>query len=194
MQDHGLEVRHEENLREHYALTLRDWCSQPRGHWDEAVAEVGERKARVWKLYMAASRAGFELNRLELHQVLGRAAGRERALRGCPCGRTGRAATRSALILVSLIAALAGCGGGDDGSGDLANGKVFDAAAVKSCLRKEGVRIEPHETDTGIDFTVRWGSGLENTDVAVEGTRAPRSRASGMEEARRRCRDRNIDS
>ena len=71
MQDHGLEVRHEENLREHYSLTLRDWCRNLEQGWDEAVAEVGERKARVWRLYMAASRAGFDLNRLELHQVLG---------------------------------------------------------------------------------------------------------------------------
>ena len=29
-QDVGLEVVHEENLRQHYALTLRDWCAQPR--------------------------------------------------------------------------------------------------------------------------------------------------------------------
>jgi len=69
--DAGLEVRHEENLREHYSLTLRDWCRNLEQGWDEAVAEVGERKARVWRLYMAASRAGFDLNRLELHQVLG---------------------------------------------------------------------------------------------------------------------------
>lgn len=71
MHDHGLEVRHDENLREHYAMTLRDWCRNLDAGWDEAVAEVGERKARVWKLYMAASRASFELDRLELHQVLG---------------------------------------------------------------------------------------------------------------------------
>ncbi len=71
MHDNGLEVRHEENLREHYALTLRDWCVNLERGWDEAVAEVGEPRARVWKLYMAASRAAFELDRLELHQVLG---------------------------------------------------------------------------------------------------------------------------
>ena len=71
MHDNGLEVRHEENLREHYALTLRDWCRNLEQGWDDAVAEVGEPRARVWKLYMAASRAGFELDRLELHQVLG---------------------------------------------------------------------------------------------------------------------------
>jgi len=32
---------------------------------------VGERRARVWRLYMAISRVGFDLDRLELHQVLG---------------------------------------------------------------------------------------------------------------------------
>ena len=40
-QDVGLEVVHEENLRHHYAMTLRDWCANLVEHWDEAVAEVG---------------------------------------------------------------------------------------------------------------------------------------------------------
>jgi cyclopropane-fatty-acyl-phospholipid synthase len=71
MQDAGLEVKHEENLREHYAMTLRDWCRNLRDHWDEAVAEVGEGTARVWGLYMAGSRLSFERNRIQLHQVLG---------------------------------------------------------------------------------------------------------------------------
>jgi cyclopropane-fatty-acyl-phospholipid synthase len=71
MHDHGLEVRHEENLREHYAMTLREWCANLEREWEAAVAEVGERKARVWRLYMTASRVGFELDRIELHQVLG---------------------------------------------------------------------------------------------------------------------------
>jgi cyclopropane-fatty-acyl-phospholipid synthase len=71
MQDAGLEVKHEENLREHYAMTLRDWCRNLQNHWDEAVAEVGEGTARVWGLYMAGSRLSFERNRIQLHQVLG---------------------------------------------------------------------------------------------------------------------------
>ena len=79
-------------------------------------------------------------------------------------------------VLVALV--LAACGGdGDGGRGDLADGKVFDAFAVKSCLRDAGFRIEPHVTDTGIDFTVRWRSGANNADVAVE-------RAPGDAEAR----------
>lgn len=70
VQDAGLEVLHEENLREHYALTLAGWCANLVEHWDEAVAEVGEGTARVWGLYMAGSRLGFERNEIQLHHVL----------------------------------------------------------------------------------------------------------------------------
>jgi cyclopropane-fatty-acyl-phospholipid synthase len=69
-QDAGLEVLHEENLRPHYALTLHEWCANLVEHWDEAVAEVGLGTARVWGLYMAGSRLGFERNVVQLHQVL----------------------------------------------------------------------------------------------------------------------------
>ena len=70
IQDAGLEVRHEENLREHYALTLRDWNRNLVEHWDECVAEIGEGSAKLWGLYMAGSRLGFERNVVQLHQVL----------------------------------------------------------------------------------------------------------------------------
>ncbi|MGO8904472.1 MAG: class I SAM-dependent methyltransferase [Solirubrobacteraceae bacterium] len=71
MHDHGLEVRHEENLREHYAMTLREWGANLESHWQQAVAEVGERRARVWRLYMAVARVGFDLSRIQIHQILG---------------------------------------------------------------------------------------------------------------------------
>ncbi|MEV0696724.1 cyclopropane-fatty-acyl-phospholipid synthase family protein [Saccharopolyspora sp. NPDC050389] len=71
MNDNGFEVRHEENLREHYALTLAGWCKNLEEHWDEAVAEAGLDRARVWRLYMAACQLGFERNIVQLHQVLG---------------------------------------------------------------------------------------------------------------------------
>jgi cyclopropane-fatty-acyl-phospholipid synthase len=71
MHDNGFEVRHEENIREHYARTLAAWCGNLDKHWDEAVREVGEGRARVWRLYMAASRLGFDRNTVQLHQVLG---------------------------------------------------------------------------------------------------------------------------
>lgn len=66
----GFEVRHVENLREHYALTLRQWVANLEAHWDEAVAEVGIGRARVWRLYMAASAVNFERGNIEIHQVL----------------------------------------------------------------------------------------------------------------------------
>ncbi len=70
MQDEGWEIRHEENLREHYAMTLRDWSANLEDHWTESVAEVGLGRARVWKLYLAMSRIGFDIRKIELHQVL----------------------------------------------------------------------------------------------------------------------------
>ena len=70
LQAAGLEVRHAENLREHYARTCQAWCDNLDAHWDEAVAEVGVGTSRVWALYLAGSRIGFERNDIQLHQVL----------------------------------------------------------------------------------------------------------------------------
>jgi cyclopropane-fatty-acyl-phospholipid synthase len=70
IQDTGLEVRHEENLREHYALTLAGWCRNLRDNWEACVDEVGVGTAKVWGLYMAGSRVAFERNEIQLHQVL----------------------------------------------------------------------------------------------------------------------------
>ncbi len=71
MQDAGFEVRHEENLREHYARTCGAWCDNIVANWDACVAEAGEATAKVWGLYLAGSRLGFETNNIQLHQVLG---------------------------------------------------------------------------------------------------------------------------
>jgi cyclopropane-fatty-acyl-phospholipid synthase len=81
MEDEGFEVRHQENLREHYAMTCRDWCTNLSKRWDEAVEEIGLGKARVWGLYLAGSRLSFERNRIQLHQVL--------ASRTTPAGASG---------------------------------------------------------------------------------------------------------
>jgi cyclopropane-fatty-acyl-phospholipid synthase len=70
IQHAGFEARHVESLREHYALTLREWVRNLEAGWDAAVAEVGERRARVWRLYMTAAAAGFEQGDVQIHQVL----------------------------------------------------------------------------------------------------------------------------
>ncbi len=69
-QAHGFEVRHVESLREHYARTLRFWVDNLTKRYDEAVEEVGEQRARVWRLYMAGSAVGFQRHHLEIHQIL----------------------------------------------------------------------------------------------------------------------------
>lgn len=71
MERAGFEVRDVESLREHYAATLRAWVANLEESWEEAVERVGEPRARVWRLYMAASANAFEEGRLAIHQVLG---------------------------------------------------------------------------------------------------------------------------
>ncbi|MHB1063865.1 MAG: class I SAM-dependent methyltransferase [Georgenia sp.] len=70
IQHADLEVEHVENLREHYALTLRAWVRNLEEGFDEAVRLVGEGRARVWRLYLAGSALGFESGDIEIHQTL----------------------------------------------------------------------------------------------------------------------------
>ncbi|MFN2606588.1 MAG: class I SAM-dependent methyltransferase [Acidimicrobiales bacterium] len=71
MERAGFEVRDVESLREHYSTTLRAWITNLEEHWDEAVALVGIRRARVWRLYMAGFVSRFENGAVAVHQVLG---------------------------------------------------------------------------------------------------------------------------
>ncbi|HET7825097.1 MAG TPA: class I SAM-dependent methyltransferase [Anaeromyxobacter sp.] len=66
----GFEVRDLESLREHYAETLSHWLRRLESRWDEAVAIAGERRARVYRLYLGASAAGFRVGRISVFQLL----------------------------------------------------------------------------------------------------------------------------
>jgi cyclopropane-fatty-acyl-phospholipid synthase len=66
----GLEVLDVEALRQHYALTLRAWVDNLEKQWDEAVAATSVGRARVWRLYMAASALAFEAGTMGVNQVL----------------------------------------------------------------------------------------------------------------------------
>jgi len=70
VQTAGFEVRNVEGLREHYGQTLRHWVANLETNWDDAVRLVGSGRARVWRLYMAASALNFDEDRNHLHQVL----------------------------------------------------------------------------------------------------------------------------
>ncbi len=70
IQHAGLEVRHVENLREHYALTLRAWVRNLEESYPDAVRLAGAGRARVWRLYLAGSALGFETGEIEVHQTL----------------------------------------------------------------------------------------------------------------------------
>jgi cyclopropane-fatty-acyl-phospholipid synthase len=48
----------------------RHWVSNLEENWDEAVAEVGTARARIWRLYMAGSSLAFAANDIQVQQVL----------------------------------------------------------------------------------------------------------------------------
>ncbi|PZT72173.1 MULTISPECIES: SAM-dependent methyltransferase [unclassified Streptomyces] len=70
LEDAGFEARDVEALREHYALTLRQWVTNLERDWARAVRLVSPGRARVWRLYMAASALSFERNRIGVNQIL----------------------------------------------------------------------------------------------------------------------------
>ena len=66
----GFEVRDVENLREHYALTLRQWVKRLMEHRGEAIKVSDEVTYRTWRLYLSASVYGFESGDLNTNQTL----------------------------------------------------------------------------------------------------------------------------
>jgi len=66
----GFEIRDVENLREHYARTLRAWVTNLERNRDDAVAQAGDVAYRVWRLYMAASAVSFDAASIGVYQSL----------------------------------------------------------------------------------------------------------------------------
>ncbi len=64
------EIRDVENLREHYALTLRHWLRRLEAHHDKALQFVDESTYRIWRLYLAGSTHGFRRGQLAVYQTL----------------------------------------------------------------------------------------------------------------------------
>ena len=66
----GFEVRDVENLREHYAVTLRHWARRLEEGKEAAVRLGGERMYRLWRIYMGIAAWQFERGEFGLHQTL----------------------------------------------------------------------------------------------------------------------------
>jgi len=69
-EESGFEVRDVESLREHYAMTLRNWVRRLEEHHDQALQYVDEPTYRVWRLFMSGSAHSFKVGRLNVYQAL----------------------------------------------------------------------------------------------------------------------------
>jgi len=76
MQQGGLEAFDVENLRRHYARTLRLWSDAYEAHTEQVRAMVDEEKFRIWRVYLAGCAYAFENDDVAIYQIVGRKAGR----------------------------------------------------------------------------------------------------------------------
>jgi cyclopropane-fatty-acyl-phospholipid synthase len=66
----NLSVLDVENIRLHYARTLRHWMGLFEGASDQVARMFDEKFVRMWRLYLAGSIAGFTTGTLQLFQVV----------------------------------------------------------------------------------------------------------------------------
>ena len=66
----GFEVRDVENLREHYAITLRHWARRLEANKEEARRVGGDGMYRLWRLYMGMASWQFARGEFSLYQSL----------------------------------------------------------------------------------------------------------------------------
>ena len=70
IEDTGFEIHDVESLRQHYALTLREWVRRLEERREEALKHVPESAYRIWRFYMAACALQFEEGIAGIYQVL----------------------------------------------------------------------------------------------------------------------------
>ena len=71
MASQGIEVWDAESLRPHYAKTLWAWVKRLEGASDQARELVGEKRYRIWKIYMSGSAHAFDRGWISIFQILG---------------------------------------------------------------------------------------------------------------------------
>ena len=67
----GFELIDVEQLRPHYALTLRHWVRNLERNQDAARQAASETDYRIWRMYMSGSAVNFEQGNIGVVQVLG---------------------------------------------------------------------------------------------------------------------------
>jgi cyclopropane-fatty-acyl-phospholipid synthase len=70
MEGADFEIHDVEGLRQHYALTLREWVRRLDKRHEEALKYVTEPVYRIWRLYMAACAMQFEEGNTGIYQIL----------------------------------------------------------------------------------------------------------------------------
>ena len=66
----GLEAFDVELLRRHYALTLRHWADNFETQGETIRAIVGEKKYRIWRVYLAGCAHAFDTQKMSIYQVV----------------------------------------------------------------------------------------------------------------------------
>lgn len=66
----GLEAFDVELMRRHYAQTLRHWADNFESNSDKIRDMVGEKKYRIWRVYLAGCEHAFTNSIMSLHQVV----------------------------------------------------------------------------------------------------------------------------
>ena len=71
----GLEVADVESLRRHYARTCLEWARRLEQNREQAIAAAGDKRYRIWQVYLAGCAHGFEHEWMNIYQVLARKEG-----------------------------------------------------------------------------------------------------------------------
>ena len=70
MSEAGFEVADVESLRRHYAHTCEHWSANIERNRAEATRIAGEKRYRIWSIYLAGCAFGFARNWMNVYQVL----------------------------------------------------------------------------------------------------------------------------
>ena len=79
MQHGALEVFDVENLRRHYARTCAIWTDNFEAHAERVRVLAGDKRFRIWHVYLAGCSYAFEQDWISLYQIVGRKAAQRTA-------------------------------------------------------------------------------------------------------------------